>query len=337
MDIDVAKLLEPIDGDAPTGPDMAYDKARYALEQAFDSSVSVDASGQAAGDADTDWADIIDQIVAQFDQTKDIWLAVYLCRAGAKARRLEVVVAGAQALAGLFEQYWEGVHPQLEELGMTGRKTPCDSLAVRTAFLGPLENTPLIRHPRLGSFSGLDFERFRTGGESAEGYGYFRAALNEIGETGLTEAVERLDAIETALRAADRSFMDKADGESTANFSPTYEALATLKRGVKAFLSGEPEEATEDQGQGAPSGGPAGGGGPRIAGRVESREDVIRAIDAICDYYRRSEPSSPVPLVLQRAKGWVGGDFMDMLRDIMPDSVRDASSVLMARKKEEDD
>ncbi|HUO23142.1 MAG TPA: type VI secretion system ImpA family N-terminal domain-containing protein [Caulobacteraceae bacterium] len=336
MDIDVAKLLEPISEDAPAGPDMAYDSARYALEQAFDSSVSVDAAGQAAGEADIDWPDIIDQIVSQFDQTKDIWLAVYLCRAGAKARRLEVVEAGAQALAGLFDKYWDAVHPTLDELGVPGRKTPCDSLASRAAFLGALESTPLIRHARLGSFSGVDFERFRANGEAAEGYGFFRAALEEIGESGLAEVVQRLDGIESSLRAADRAFMDKAAGESTANFQATYETLAMLKKAVKAFLSGEPEvDPAPAAGGGAAA--PATAAGPRVSGRVENREDVLKAIDAICDYYRRMEPSSPVLLVLQRAKGWVGGDFMEMLRDIMPDSLRDAKAVLMARPKDDDD
>ena len=73
-----------------------------------------------------------------------------------------------------------------------------------------------------------------------------------------------------------------------------------------------------------------------MSGRVDTRDDVIRALDAINDYYRRREPSSPVPLVLERAKAWVNMDFMSVLKDISPDGVDEAIKVLMRRPPEEE-
>jgi type VI secretion system protein ImpA len=85
----------------------------------------------------------------------------------------------------------------------------------------------------------------------------------------------------------------------------------------------------EDAGAAPAAGEPA--SGPRIAGRVETREDVIKAIDAITDYYRRREPASPVPLVLQRAREWVSLDFLQVLEDIAPGSLDEARRVLASR------
>ena len=56
-------------------------------------------------------------------------------------------------------------------------------------------------------------------------------------------------------------------------------------------------------------------------GEIASREDVVRAIDAICRYYARQEPSSPVPLLLKRARGLVDKDFLDIIKDLAADSL----------------
>jgi type VI secretion system protein ImpA len=33
-----------------------------------------------------------------------------------------------------------------------------------------------------------------------------------------------------------------------------------------------------------------------LPGTITSREDVVRLLDRMCEYYERNEPSSPVPL-----------------------------------------
>jgi len=62
--------------------------------------------------------------------------------------------------------------------------------------------------------------------------------------------------------------------------------------------------------------------GPAIAGEIRSPEDVIRVLDKIVDYYRRAEPSSPVPLLVNRAKKLVRKSFMEIIQDLTPESVR---------------
>jgi type VI secretion system protein ImpA len=39
-------------------------------------------------------------------------------------------------------------------------------------------------------------------------------------------------------------------------------------------------------------------------------------LDRICAYYARVEPSSPVPLLLQRAKRVAMMDFLEIVRDL---------------------
>jgi type VI secretion system protein ImpA len=328
MALSLENLLAPISEEAPAGPDLAYDLERSEIEQAFDSSASGD--GGPSGGPETDWRRITNLIESQSAKTKDVWLPVYLCRAGAKSGQLEIVTLGAQYLAGLLESFWDTVHPQLDEYGFQGRKGPCDSLTRIGEFLGPLQRVALLEHPRLGRFSGIDFERFRGNGEAEDGYGMFRAALSDVGDEPLQAAAEKIDAITAALKQTDAILTSKAEGDTAPNFQPVYDALSQIKRAVLSFVTApaEPEPEAEADGDAAPATGAA---GPRIAGRVDSREDVIRVLDAIADYYRRQEPASPVPILLQRAREWVTSDFLKVLEDIAPTGLEEARRVLVSR------
>jgi len=56
-------------------------------------------------------------------------------------------------------------------------------------------------------------------------------------------------------------------------------------------------------------------------GAIKSREDAMRAIDAAAEFFRRNEPSSPVPLFLDRARRLVAKDFLEVLADVAPDAL----------------
>jgi len=209
-------------------------------------------------------------------------------------------------------------------------------LASRGAFLIPLERTVLVAHPRLGRFTGADFERFRSGGPAEDGYGLFRAALEDLPPEVLDEATQRLQSIEDGFRRADAVFTREAAGDVSPNFTPTYETLARLRKAIAAFGSqAEEDGVAEDADTGQPAS-QAASGGRSLSGRVDSRDDVLRALDAIVDYYRRQEPASPIPLLMERAKHWVKLDFMSLMKDLAPDGVSQAIRVLSKRDDDDD-
>jgi type VI secretion system protein ImpA len=53
--------------------------------------------------------------------------------------------------------------------------------------------------------------------------------------------------------------------------------------------------------------------------QLQSREDVVRCLDLICQYYTLREPSSPVPLLLQHARNLVTMDFREIVQDLAPE------------------
>jgi type VI secretion system protein ImpA len=65
----------------------------------------------------------------------------------------------------------------------------------------------------------------------------------------------------------------------------------------------------EATGDGAAAAGDGSGEVAFRAGAINSRADAIRALDAVAEYFRRHEPSSPIPLFVDRAKRLVAKDF----------------------------
>lgn len=328
MAIDVETLTAPVSEDAPAGPDMSYEASRQEIEGVFERL----SSGDEDAAEEIDWRHTTALILSEAERTRDIWLAVYLMRAGARMGRLETVEDGAGLLAGYCENLWATVHPEIEDYGFQGRKGPCESLARFSEFLKPLRSVVLLEHQRLGTYSGADFERFRTGGESEDGYGMFRALLAETPEDELQSVIDRLGGIGDAIRRADAVMTANADGDTSTNFQPTYEALDSLRKAVASFMTAPTVETViEDAGSGAPaSGGQAASApsGQGFSGGINTREDVIKAIDAIALYYRQKEPGSPVPLALRRARDWVSLNFLQVLEDIAPNSLDEARRVL---------
>jgi type VI secretion system protein ImpA len=316
------ELMQPVSADAAAGPDLAYDPKRQEIEAAFEAARLAD---KGEGEA-PDWPAIIRAIKEQGKLTKDATLAVYLARAGARAQRLPDVALGCAFLAGMFETWWDQIHPSLQEYGFQGRKGACESLVSIGDFLGPLRRVVLVAHPRLGQFTAEQIEAFATQGDSAENAGMFRAAVAEIDPAEIQASVTALEEIRNAISRVDTVLTAKAEGDTGTNFAPTYEALDSIRNALVAATGvGAP----------APAAGAAAGGGetqaaqaPGMKGSIESRADVIQAIEAIIGYYSRHEPGSPIPLVLDRAKGWVNMDFLAILNDINPSGAEDAKRVL---------
>ena len=323
MVLQLEDLLAPVSDESPTGADLFEDPGRQQLEQSFEEEA-----------ASVDWRPIIEQIGEQSARSKDVWLGVYLARAGAQMGSMAHVVLGAQMTAGLFETYWATLHPSLDEYGFQGRKGPCESLAKIGPFIGPLRRVALYEHPRLGSFSGEDFQRFAVQGDSADGFGLFRAAVAEAEEGALQSVVDQLDSLHDAIRRIDGQLMRHADGDTGTDFALTYETIESIRSAVIPYSGIEVHE--QNLGNTAGASTSADKAEALIPGRVDSRDDVIRTLDLITDYYERREPASPVPVAVRRIRGWVSMDFMAILRDIAPNSVSEAGSVLLARPEDEE-
>jgi type VI secretion system protein ImpA len=72
----------------------------------------------------------------------------------------------------------------------------------------------------------------------------------------------------------------------------------------------------------APPGGADGAPKPEGASpsayNVQSRSQAIALLEQVQRFFRSAEPSSPVPILCERARALAERDFMGVLRDVLP-------------------
>jgi type VI secretion system protein ImpA len=73
---------------------------------------------------------------------------------------------------------------------------------------------------------------------------------------------------------------------------------------------------------------------PGVPGSIRSREDAVRSLEAVAEYFRRNEPSSPVPMFVDRAKRLIARDFLEVLAELAPDSLAEVKRVGGVRDEE---
>jgi type VI secretion system protein ImpA len=69
-------------------------------------------------------------------------------------------------------------------------------------------------------------------------------------------------------------------------------------------------------GEARPAAPPDGGGSPQY--RIESRAQAIALLEQVQRFFRHAEPSSPVPMLCDRARALAERDFMSVLREVLP-------------------
>ena len=327
---DLDQLMQPVSADNVAGPDLSYDPRRQEIEGAFEAAKLAE-SGEGTA---PDWPAVTRSIVELSGLSKDAWLAVYLARAGAWNQDLTQVALGCAYLAGMFETWWDAVHPSLADYGYQGRKGACESFVGFGEFLRPLKHVTLVSHHRFGQFNGEQIEQFAKD-EAAENIGLFRAAVADTEPADISKAVDLLQEIRTSIGRIDAVMTAKAEGDTGTNFATTYETLDSMRNAL-VTLTGVAEPVASPDAQAQTAGDSDVGGAPTASLAIDSRAAVIRAMESIISYYSRHEPGSPIPLVLARAKGWVDMDFLSILNDINPGAAGEAKRVLSRAEPEEE-
>ena len=72
---------------------------------------------------------------------------------------------------------------------------------------------------------------------------------------------------------------------------------------------------------------PRGPAGVELIGPISTREDALYLLELVSTYFRSNEPSSPVPMLIDRAQRLARMEFLDILRDLAPEGLSQAETV----------
>jgi type VI secretion system protein ImpA len=150
-------------------------------------------------------------------------------------------------------------------------------------------------------------------------------AFRDVSLEDLKATADAVRAAAEQVRAIEGAVTEKVGASNAASLDPLAKLLKEAGRAVDTRLAARGGGAAEGaaagaDGQAANGHALNGGAAPlSMTGELQSRDDVMRMLDKICEYYERAEPSSPVPLLLQRAKKLVPMTFMEIVQDLIPD------------------
>jgi type VI secretion system protein ImpA len=321
--LDLSSLLAPLAGDAPCGADLEYDPASAALHEA--------AAGKPERQYDkvypaepADWVTVHELALALAMRSRDLRVAVWLIRSGARFEGFEAAAQGLALLHGLVERHWDHVHPQLDPSDGNDPTTRVNVIAqlVHDAVLGDLRAASLTNVRGAVTVRELELS-----------FGHAEPLPGESvpTEVGITPAVAALQAQSPGLAQAMSGALASAqalgkllDDRLGATHSPDLRALFKLLQCLAD--AGRAAQA------GAPTGAPAASdaAGHRVAASaavpaplnaIQSREDAIRVLGRVCEWIERNEPSHPAPLLIQRARRLMQKNFIDIIRDLVPDGL----------------
>lgn len=317
-------LLEPIAGDTPAGADLDGTLELNALEVEAAEPEDAVVPGIERYDQ-RNWRQIRQRAEVLLGKSKDLRVAVPLVRALLQLDGLTGFCAGVKFMGELTQRYWDALYPSLD---------PEDGDAVmRMNALQELVSPPFLLQLRTGPMFGADSNVKSSANDlllatsnplgkpelsSIPSHIVF-TALETLGPSALSEHVELIADTRDRLSALVDFVLEKTGAKLQLGSLVKTEPRGApgLFDALHRSLSDEAARLVKDNAPKAQASAEA-DSEPRGSGNgeISRREDVIRMLERICGYYVRVEPSSPVPLLLQRAKRLVTMDFVEIVRDL---------------------
>jgi type VI secretion system protein ImpA len=320
---ELARLAEPISPDKPCGESLE-DTPTLAAFDAYR------VFGQlTAPTNEPDWRELQELSLQALHQSKDFRLLAHLTATALRTQDLIDVLRIFPLIETWLTRYWDEVHPRIDDDAIM-RKNALGGFADRVAIVDALRRLPIVSHPQLGSVSLRDIDIAAGTIPNPD------PETEPRSEAELTAAVEQSDAaplieLSQLAAAAQRALSAAEDIMYTrggkAGSSPQLDLLSTQLARIQQVLSAriatvsEPGIGMPPSGDGEQADTPA---AALAVGAVKSRQDAIRALDAVATYFRKNEPSSPVPLLVERAKRMVSMDFLEALAELAPDGLDQA-------------
>lgn len=331
---DVDQLIAPVSDDSPSGDNLEYEPEFGELERAAQGKPAREMGDEVIEAESPEWRTVMDQGQELLSRSKDLRIAVLLARAAANLHGPTGLASGAALIHAMLENYWDTVHPQLDEEDdndPTFRVNSMLPLSDREGMLNDVLTMPLVRSKVVGIFSLRDvriahgdLQPLDPDGQVPD-MGLINAAFQDC---DLDELQSDAAAIDAALDEIGKCEAIFAQQIGAAN-SPDLDGLVSEFKEIKKIYAenlvarGIGVEVPEEEG--AEAG--ASGGGARISGEVQSREDAVMMIGKIITYYQRAEPSSPVPVLLQRIQKLIPMDYMGIMKELTPDAVAQAEAL----------
>ena len=269
---------------------------------------------------------ILDSALALFKRTKDLRIAVYLVYGLTRINGLAGLSAGTELISRLLNQYWDDIHPRLDsddDMDPFMRINALNAICDPAMLLRAIRNSPLAEARAIGHFTLRDLDVANGEAAALEG---LQAATPELLQTVCVEMDQsiltgRLTACKaTMVNLTSMTALFNEKTSSTPDFAPL---LKLLKRAVVLFESTAPSVSVAVKLEQPEEGVVPTVLRPQGPAKVSTRVDAKKLLEQACHYLEQAEPAHPSPLLIRRAIRLLDMNFMDIVRELTPDALRE--------------
>ena len=326
------KFTEEVSLDLPCGPFIDDDEA---LEDDFVMLESIARINQESltldgDDENVDWRDMLARCEDLAKQTKDVRVYVFLAQAALQLKRLPGLASAVQLIKKTLSSYWAEAHPILDDAKdetpwriMTLNELSGDSL------ISLLTAMPIVESKQAGKFTLRDIRLARGEILLVEGseeiipeMGLVEAAFQECEQEVLSASLSFVNQIQDDLTQLQDQLTTSECSHARYDWDKLISDLKYISGVYSKYVSVavEVEEMIENEPDNE-----SGANDMQVIVKstgINNRTDVLEALGRICEYYEKYEPSSPVPILVERTKKLVTMDFMSIMKELSPDGVK---------------
>ncbi|HET6608773.1 MAG TPA: type VI secretion system protein TssA [Rhodopila sp.] len=350
---DAVMLLTDLSDDAPSGENLEFDPDFSALDRACQGKPEAQYGDTIIPAVPPEWKEAQPLAESLLERTRDLRvLALY-----AMTRlNLAGIPGFAEVVAQIrqqVEERWESVHPQLDpedDNDPTLRANALFRLQDPSWVMRVLRDLPLATTPQTGPVTWRDISIHEGTLDAEEGVekmseAFIRGAFGKTNPERLTALTAAVAQSIGDLNAIPVAFDQHAGYGTGPDLTGVVKLLTDIQQKLRRYepVADAPDVAEEttdesgDAGAEADSGdgqdivrvrsGRRGGADLRSITSVSKRDDAIYLLELASGYFRNNEPSSPLPLLIDRARRLATMEFMDILRDLAPDGLMQAQTI----------
>jgi type VI secretion system protein ImpA len=323
--LNLERLLAPVSSERPCGEDLVFSSEIDAIVRARQADdPSLEQGAWVAELKEADWKFVARQCAQLIEKrSKDLQLAVWLAEAEAKTSGVRGLADSLLLVASLCERWWDGLYPLPDEDGPERR---IGNLAWLASRIAPLLREVALTDGQPGyALRDFDVARMHGGEELTK----LETARSRSSPTFYETLMRDCEHCAGALERIEHS-VDERLGVDGPSFSAAKSGLQSLVLFVKPMLKAG--GAPADKGQaaaGAPAMAPAGAGGAgtgaaapamaAAAGPPQSRTQALAQLREVAEFFRRTEPHSPVAYLAEKAAHWGEQPLHVWLRSVVKD------------------
>jgi len=329
---DLARFLQPIEGDNPAGADLrqdfspasAYYRLRDARAEARAAERAMDATPEETV-VPPQWRTIADLAAKALQtQSKDLEVAAWHTEALLRLYGFDGLAAGIKVMHGLVEGFWDSLYPRPDEDGLettVAGVAGLNGVGGEGTLAQPIRKVALFRSVQGGPIALWQIEqadalqslepdrrqaRIAAGALSLDMVEKGAAQMPREHWAALIPSVREALAAWQALGEALDAKAGSAAPPTSAVRGLLEAVLAALLRFAGRHAPGEGEVAAAGPASAGAPGETAGAGGlpargPVRPGEIASREDALRLVEEAARWFRRAEPHSPLGYTLEEA------------------------------------